>query len=315
MKTYEQMTADVLHRAQIYACRQKRNRKIIACVCSLGCVVLLLAINVLTYTYRETGENPTLEQPTVQFSSRPNEETRATQGAQPQASEPVGNSQPPASKPDGNSQQDYGVVLLVATSSNDPGTELVENLTLPMNYLLRVRDLRGLSEAERDIIINEERKFCNSQSNSSLLEAGVRYTHNMPRENYVISFIRTGCFRLKIEDYEQVESISIKCTTKYGMVDVRSSNYPWPKGWDVEIQPEDISDYYLERPLEINWKYTTELLYALDEDPTMPLSSFSDIVTFTVKFLDGTVKETMVQIMIQDDGQFVVSMLLQTDVA
>lgn len=324
MKTYEQMAEDVLHRAQVYTCQQNRNRKIIACVCSFGCVALLIAINVLTYGYRGKQEPPTLEQPTVHFGSQPTEDVIEPDCVLPLVTMPNEDTQqgkepeqqnPETSAPNKNGGKDFGVVLLVATSPNDPGTELVENLTLPMNYLLRVRDLRGLSEAERDKIINEERKFCNNQSNSSLLEAGVRYTHNMPRENYVISYIRTGCFRLQIENYDLVESISIRCSTKYGMVDVRSSDYPWPKGWDVEIQPEDISDYYLERPLEINWKYTTELLYALDEDPAMPLSSFSDTVTFSVKFLDGTVKETKVQIMIQDDGQFVVSMLLQTGIA
>lgn len=322
MKTYEQMAKDVLRRAQVYDCRQKRNRRIIVCVCSFGCLMLLLLINALTFGYWGKQEPPTLEQPTAHFGSQPTEDMLEPDCVLPLVTVPNEDTQqgkepeqqnPETSVPSTNEEKDFGVVLLVASSPQDPGTELVENLTLPMNYFLRVRDLRRLSDDEREQAINEERAKHRKLMDESLNGASVRYGNCKAREDYVISFIRNGCFRLQIENYDLVESISVRCSTKYGQIDIRTSDYQWLKGWDVEIQPDDISDNYLERPLEINWKYTTELLYALDEDPAMPLSRFSDIVTFTVKFLDGTVKETKVQIIIQDDGQLVVSMFLQTD--
>ena len=321
MKTYEQMAADVLHRGDVFFRRQKRNRKIIACVCSCSCIVLLIAINLLAYGFKETDESPTLEHPTVQFGSQPVGESIVPDFDDPPVTAPNKDTQqgekhdsqdPETSVPNDYDPIDYGVVLLVATSPNDPGTELVKNLALPMNYFLHVRDLRGLSGDEREQAINDERAQHKKLMDEGLNGASVRYGNCKAREDYVISFIRNGCFRLQIENYDLVESVSIRCGTKYGQVDIRTSDYQWLKGWDIEIHPKDISDAYLKLPLEINWKYTSELLFALDEDPATSLSTFSDVVTFTVKFLDGTVQESKVRVDIREDGQIVVCLLGET---
>lgn len=309
MKSYKQMAADVLHRAEVYTARKKRNQRIAVTAAAFGCLSVLLAVNIIKIGMGTKGNTPVVDQPTVQIGSQATEGSKATEGDQLQVQPSIPSSEEELPN---DVKQNFDVVLLVATSPNDPGTELVENLALPMNYTLRVRDLRGLSDEEREQAINEERAQHRKLMDESLNGASVRYGNCTARENYVISFVRNGCFRLRIENYDLVESISIKCTTKYGKVDIRSSDYLWLKGWDVEIRPDDVSDYYRERPLEINWKYTTALLESLDEDPSMPLSSFSDVVTFTVKFLDGTVQETKVQITIQDDGQLVVSLVLDT---
>ena len=307
MKSYKQMAADVLHRAEVCTARKKRNQRIAVTAAAFGCLSVLITVNIIKIGMGTRGDTPVVEQPTVQIGSQATEGSKATEGDQPQVQPSIPSSGEDLPKED--VKQNFDVVLLVAISPDDPGTELVENLTMPMNYFLRVRDLRGLFDEEREQAINEERVQHRKLMDESLNGASVRYGNCKAREDYVISFVRTGCFRLQIENYNLVESISVRCSTKYGQVDIRTSDYQWLKGWDVEIHPEDISDDYLKRPLEINWKYTSELLFALDEDPSMSLSTFSDVVTFTVKFLDGTVQESKVRVAIQDDGQIVVCLL------
>ena len=109
-----------------------------------------------------------------------------------------------------------------------------------------------------------------------------------------------------------VESISIRCDTRYGELDVEYCDKIATNWWEVELLPEDVSDFHRENGLCISWDYTNALLEELDKDPSMPLSVFSDAVTFTVKFLDGTVQESRVQIAIREDGQIFTCLLGDT---
>jgi hypothetical protein len=301
MKDYKQMTADVLQRAQVNTYKRNRIRRRIAYAGGLCCLALLAAVNILTYMDREKGVPPIFEQPPAQIGSQPTEGIK-----EPDCNFPF------VTIPSEDMPQSSGVVLLVASSSNDVGTELMENLTLPLNYFLRVRDLRGLTNAERENAIDDERAFLNGQMNIITPGTGVKRGNCAIRKNCVITFVRTGWFRLQIENYDNVESIRIKSNSRYGMLDVELSEFPYPRGQEIELVPEDIPELDRRKGLCINWNYTSALLQALDENPEMPLSSFSDTITFSVKFLDGTVQENKVRLEIQDDGQFVVSLLLDS---
>ena len=294
MKNYEQMAEDVLRRAEEYTVRRKRNQRIVATAAVFACLSLLIAVNIIMVGMEQT---PFIENP-AQMGSQPTE-----------GSKEPDNPNPSTSIPDEYKQQDYGVVLLVASSPNDPGTKLVENLTLPMNYFLRVRDLRGLDSAERDLAINEERNLNDQVWDEGLGSANWKRVNGLVRDNYMISFVRINQFCLKIENFDLVESISIRCTTKYGELDVEYCDKIATNWWEVELLPEDISEFYRENGLRISWDYTTALLEELDKDPSMPLSTFSDVVTFTVNFLDGTVQESKVRIAIREDGQIFTCLL------
>lgn len=302
MKNYEQMTEDVLHRAEQYRIQQKYKRRMAMGFGVIGCLILLIAVNILTYGNGISDGLPSLEQPTGQYGSQPSNEDKIVESQRP-------DSGPQTSEPEDKVPHDYGVVLLLAASPDDSGTELEENITLPMYYHLRVRDLRGLNDGERDIAINEERNLNDQFWNTGLGSANWKRINGLVRGDYMISFARINQFRLMIQNFDEVESISIRCTTSYGELDVEYSDKIATNWWEVELLPEDVSDFYRETGLRISWDYTNALLEELDKDPCMPLSSFSDIVAFTVKFLDGTVKETKVHIKIQDDGQFVATML------
>ena len=306
MKTCEQMAADVLSRSQIYMNRQKRNRRIAAGVSAFGCMTLLIAANVFPYLSAKKGDSPSLGQPPVVIGSHPVEDSKGEQNTQTPSVESI----PPwESTPNGNTQQNFKVVLLMATSPNDPGTELVEDLTLPMKYTLRVRDLRGISDLERLQAELEERELHKAMMDEVGDGASMILGNCTNRENYMISFVRTGCFRLWIKDRTAVERISIKSTTNYGKIDVSLSNNTFPKGHEVSLLPEDIPEWDWKHGLRVNWKYSDALLEALDENPSRPLSEFSDLLVFTVEFSDGSVEESKVELLILDNGEVMARLL------
>lgn len=293
MKNYEQMAEDVLRRAAEYTVHRKRNQRIAATAAAFACLSLLIAVNIIMVGMEDT---PFIENP-AQIGSH------QTEGSKPQV-------QNPNTVPGGDTFGDYGFVLLAARTMTAPGTPLEHDLQLPLNYSLRVRDFRGASDLERLKAELEERELFKAMMDEGLDGASMKLGNCTNRENYMISFVRTGCFRLWITDRNSVERISIKSTTKYGQIDVSLSNNTFPKGHEVTLLPEDIPEWDWKHGLRINWKYSDAVLEALDENPSMPLSEFSDLLVFTVEFSDGSVEERKVEVLILDNGE--VMALLQS---
>ena len=308
MKNYEQMAADVLHRAEVYTARKKRNRRIAATAVAFGCLSVLIAVNIVMIVTNTMG-SPALEYPSIQMDNHTPQASRPTEGTKPQGQSPI-------TVPGEDTFGDHGIVLLAARTMTALGTPLEDNLELPLNYSLRVRDFRGLTGEERLRAELEERALYEAKMNEGLGGASMKLGNCTNRENYMISFIRTGCFRLLwIKDHTSVERISIKSTTNYGKIDVSLSNNTFPKGHEVTLLPEDIPEWDWEHGLRINWKYSNAVLKALDENPSTPLSEFSDLLIFAVEFSDGSVKECKVELLIQDDGEVMARLLSTPTVA
>ena len=47
MKSYKQMAADVLHRAEVYTARKKRNQRIAVTAAAFGCLSVLIVVNII----------------------------------------------------------------------------------------------------------------------------------------------------------------------------------------------------------------------------------------------------------------------------
>lgn len=297
MKTYEQMAEDVFNRSQIYINKQRRNRKIIACAGAVGCMALLIAINSIVAGTGTKDIVPFVEQPSIQMDNHIPQVSKPTEGTKPQEQLPI-------EVPGEDAFGDRGIVLLAARTMTAMGVPLEDNLELPLNYSLRVRDFRGMSSEERIRAELEEKALHQLKMNDGLGGASMKLGNCTNRENYMISFIRTGCFRLLwTKDHTSVKSIRIYSTTNYGKIEVFLSNNTYPHGPEVILMPEDIPEQDLENGFRINWKYSNAVLDALDENPTRPFSDFSDVVVFAVEFSDGSVQECKAEILLHDDGE------------
>lgn len=297
MKSYKKMAEDVLHRAEVYTVRKKRNQRIAVTAAAFGCLSVLIAVNIIKIGLQTNGDALFVEQPSIQMDNHTPQASKPTEGTKPQ-------DQLPIDVPGKDAFGDHGIVLLAAQTMTAMGVPLEDNLELPLNYSLRVRDFRGASELERLKAELEERALYKAMMDEGLGGASMKLGNCTNRENYMISFIRTGCFRLLwTKDHTSVKSIRIYSTTNYGKIEVSLSNNTYPHGAEVILMPEQIPEQDWENGLCINWKYSNAVLNALDENPARPFSDFSDVVVFAVEFSDGSVQECKVEILLYDDGE------------
>jgi len=302
MKNYEEMTSDVLEKAEIILCRRRKVRNIVTI--SVGALCLCMIVGFAAMMPREQAGNGdiVLQQPT---DDPPVNESPIQQPTelQPDCEYPI----LPTSPTDPVVSME-GITLLAATSPNDAGTPMEADLTLPLNYYLMVRDLRGLTKEQRDEALKQELAIVKQKA-----EQNIPSKYNcMLRENYIISFVRNGVFWLKIDDFSAVEQITIKSVTNHGKVDVELSNLTFPMGRSVTLRPEDIPERDQEFGLRINWKYSSQYLTDLDEDPDLFMEGLSDTVQFAVDYKDGSRQEFFVCITAQPDGQVMACLLGDT---
>lgn len=280
MKEFEKMAEAVFEKAEKILYRRRKIRNIAVLTGMVCCLSLLIGVAALQPREQAGNEDSMLQQPTE---------------TQPGSEIPI----MPTSPTDSVVSME-GITLLAATSPDDAGTPMEADLTLPLNYYLMVRDLLGLTKAERDEIVELERLMCEQKMS---LEGGYSLSRCLLRQNYVISLVRNGGFRLKIDDYTAVEQITVKSMTMYGWVDVALSDSTFPKGQSVTLNPTDIPQRDQEIGLRINWKYNSLLLDVLEADPSYIFNGFSDTVQFAVDYKDGSRQEFSVSITVQPDGQ------------
>lgn len=120
-------------------------------------------------------------------------------------------------------------------------------------------------------------------------------------ENIALIQYAFNDFKLNLEDDENIKSVRVKNTSKYGQM-VFNENKPVfnaPKhGNDITINGEDFdfekSSFY--------WDHTEEMEKAFNENINTPFSTFNDTITFTVEYNDGSKAIGVVGLVFDDSG-------------
>lgn len=202
----------------------------------------------------------------------------------------------------------WGGVMLAYAADGEGETQYLElGVTVPLSYKMKVTDLRGLSEKERDAVIEKE-----SREYKAEIDALLYYGGYDVMENVLICRTVSNQYTLDIDDPASVENIHLTCT-EYGLLgypDFRNSvetANAFLTGTDLTI-PGDVYAQIMELEAAgeshfgIDWRTSGEMDEAIDADPDKPLSSYSDTLTFTVNFKDGTVAQSVVELTFDDDG-------------
>ena len=201
----------------------------------------------------------------------------------------------------------WGGVLLAYAADGDVETQYLElGVTVPLSYKMTVTDLRGLSEEERDRVVEKgERRYKKEMEDSS--GARVYYGGYQVMKNVVICRVVCNEYVLDIDYPESVESIHLSCT-KYGLLgypdwrDEAESSFV--SGTDLTI-PGDVYAQLIQLDrghFGIDWRASGEMDEAIDADPDKPLSSYSDTLAFTVHFKDGTTAQSVIELTFDDEG-------------
>ena len=207
--------------------------------------------------------------------------------------------------------------IMVASAANSESTETATvNKTLELNeeypyeVYLKVRDIRGLSDAETSKIENELddvfNKYC-AEKKIDTWKAGL-----CASENIIMTVCTFNEFKLDLEDTENIKSINVKNTSKYGQMvyyanrhfeevvtdEGNKINLNWKAGNDVTI---DGSCFDFEND-SFYWDHTDEMEKAFDKNINIPFSTFNDMITFTVEYKDGSKAIGVVDLVFDDSG-------------
>ena len=207
--------------------------------------------------------------------------------------------------------------IMVASAANTENTEtatisktLELNEEYPYEVYLKVRDVRGLSDLETSKIENELDDVFNKYCAEKKFDTGK--AELCVSENIIMTVCTFNEFKLDLEDIENVKSINVKNTSKYGQMvyyanrhfeevvtnEGNKINLNWKAGNDVTI---DGSSFDFEEG-SFYWDHTDEMEKVFGENINTPFSTFNDTITFTVEYKDGSKAIGVVDLVFDDDG-------------
>ena len=196
--------------------------------------------------------------------------------------------------------------IMVASAANADNTEdAIVNKTLELNeeypyeIYLKVRDVRGISDAKKSETVKEMSEAFNSYCVEKDFYIGRVMVCST--QNIILAQCALNSFKLDLKDTENVKAINIKNTSKYGQM-VYYANQPTfnvpQHGNDLTI----VADEYNFEGGSFYWDHTKELEKAFDENINTPFSTFNDTITFTVEYTDGSKAIGVVDLVFDDDG-------------
>jgi len=198
------------------------------------------------------------------------------------------------------------------SESNETATvnkTLELNEEYPYEVYLKVRDIRGLSDAETLKIENELEDIFNKYCAEKKFDTGK--AELCVSENIIMTVCTFNEFKLDLEDTENIKLINVKNTSKYGQM-VYNTNKPTfnapehgnfiniglEHGNNLSANGEDFdfekSSFY--------WSHTEEMEKAFEENINTPYSTFNDTITFTIEYNDGSKAIGVVELVFDDSG-------------
>ena len=284
MKNYEEMTKNVFHRRDAYLAKKNQQRIVVGS--TLAAAACLTGVITLRQGH-PTTENSTLFEATL-------------------PSQTLVQTQPPTSPIPSLPAVTEANLTVLAYTVNGSQTQLEKNIALPLAYYMGVTDIRSLSTEEeiktlmdRQSAATEEylQKLCGSDDLRGICHARV-----LRRENFIISSLRCGSLQLCLDQMNNIQSINVKTSSGYGEVtvhqDVFDDSHSYERGFDVTVDTEALTD----NALLIDWMYSAKLLAELETDPTAALTDFSDTITVTVIYQNGTEQSCCIDIIINEDS-------------
>lgn len=179
----------------------------------------------------------------------------------------------PVTKPSENSEGSR-VVLLSQKNGEKTETPLEVGITTPLDYVVYVRDLRGLDDEKRREVEEEWRKFDRSMHST---DSGIQSTSYIGEEVIVGTYIK-GILGIT-SGRSEISELSVD-TINDGI-----GNYGW--GCDANN-------------FHVSWFINPEVLI---EDPGIQLSSIRDSLEVTIHYEDGTTEIIIIDFSLNDEGQ------------
>lgn len=276
MKTSEEMAQSVMERARIHKIVKKR--RIITVTAAFLCVC------VIGITAATAQRSPDPEPDTLQV--QPTTDTTANNTV----TIPIGT---------------HKVTMLRYLSGGTQNVALEQDVKTPCQMAIRVRDLRGLTEAERKAACAEERENAQDMVDQYGEDLGDYQWYQLPGTNGVVTSICAGAFLFRLDDPALVESfhVSLSGAGKLGHIPGYYTEEDKTLHFnEYYLDSKEVRQYYHYGGINIVWLLHDNICHDLTIDPTVPLSTYQDTITVIITFKDGTVETHVIDIEIEDSG-------------
>jgi len=212
-----------------------------------------------------------------------------------------------------NLMQSFIMVASAAEAEQQEKFEKLEiNDTFPFAYSISVTDVRNMTEQEKSSVAKQCADDLDEKTKEIVRShsAGDFYTASVcSHENIVFGSVSLNSIKLDLKNKEKIESINIRCSSKWGSVEyVDENNCGVDEEKGVALVPPHgneitvaIEDYDEEKGI-IYWTNSVEMEETLNNNPDLPLSIFKDTATITVNYKDGQKAIGVIDVAFNDDG-------------
>jgi len=260
MKTYREMTESVLHKAGTEVLKRERRRRNAVCIAAAGLCFMLL----VTVLGMGMGQAPIVlptqpgEQPGISMDA-----TNATQLFETQATAKI--------------------KYLSNTESVITEQLLPPDVSIPLNGMIWVRDIRELTKEE----VDQVRQEVNATISEFHWDGDGRFT-KWEYPGAIVASATNGVILLDFSNSPTVKNIDCETT-------------------DMGSAPRvDVVDGYRVET-SFHWSISCELADAFHHDPTIPLESIRDTVKITVQYENETKDVFIFDITVNEEGQIFVT--------
>ncbi len=303
MKTYEDMAQSVLRRAKAHKAVQRR------CVLAVTVVLCLCGICVGTVLMNR----PEPEAPVTQLQQS---ETRIDVPKveepvvdEPMVEEPVVD-EPAVKDPAVNVPEQNGRVTFLSTSGKKTVT-MRDGVILPLQMEIRLKDLRGMTAAEQDAVIQAEKQHAEDiiEANGADQHWGPGYLRTqIDVSDYLLTTTVAGHFCLGMEGYEDIESICFETGGAIQLCHLPAKEDD--EGNKIEgqywLEGRELKSYFYYYPVRgytFTWMPNWEVFHEMATESAVDLTRFSDSIKVVLTFKDGTVETHQIDIVVTQDGK------------
>lgn len=181
------------------------------------------------------------------------------------------------------------------------------NESFPYGYKISFESAKGMSEEEKNAAVEKKNDelFHMIENNSEKYDCGTGMA--FAKGNLIFTAVTHNNFKLKLENLEDVESVTVKVSSGWGQMNyyvdkfIHSENLAFLKGDEITVKTSGTGLDY-DETARFKWKCSDKMIAAIAENPDIKLSSFSDTITFTVLYKDNTEQTGTVDVSFDDDG-------------
>ena len=294
MKTYHEMTESVLQKAGAEILKKERRRRNLVCITASGlCLALLLTVLGMGMEQTPVVSPTQPKQPALSVDAA--KDTQPTDVTEvPKPTDPIDETQP-------IQQGNTKVFLLTSTDGQETFEPVSADVSFPLYSNIKIRDVRGLTDAELEKALEEEDAMLNGSKFIHYIGGDKDgFVTTMGSRNAIWTVTHKGKLTLDFSDCPRLLNVDIQ-TTEVGNVGLSrrlTEDYP-------EVINQNHWPYTLKASL--NWSVSDRYAHEFEKNSEYHLETLRDTITVTIYYENGATETLIFDITVNEEGQIFVT--------